>query len=151
MRGHRLFAEADAPAQDQAEDQRAPARGHVDDRPPREVERRDPGVIVEGAVHQARVAPDHVRQREVNEKHPQGDEGHDRRELHPLGNRPDDERRGDDREHELVHGEHVFRHPEGVIGIRRAGHPAQEEMLAATQVRAVEVLAEDEAVAHRPP
>ena len=42
--------------------------------------------------------PDHVRDREVDEGHPQRDEQRDGRELHALGHRADDQRRRDGRQ-----------------------------------------------------
>ena len=64
--------------------------------------------------------PHHVGDRQVHEGQPQAREQHDGRELHPLGERADDERRSDRRESELKRQEGHFgnRHPlgEGVGG-----------------------------------
>jgi hypothetical protein len=40
-------------------------------------------------------------------RRPQADEQEERRELHALGHRAEDQRRGDDREHRLEHDEDV--------------------------------------------
>ena len=64
------LAEAGALAEDEAEHQRRPARGHVHDGAAREVDGLDRGVGVPHAVHEAVDAPDHVGQREVDDEHP---------------------------------------------------------------------------------
>ena len=51
------------------------------------------GLGVPHAVHEAVDAPHHVGEREVDDEHPEHDERHDRRVLHALGDRADDERR----------------------------------------------------------
>ena len=70
-------------------------------------ERRDPGIDVDhgaaGEVDRAHVedqagaVPHHVGDREIDERDPQRDEQHDARELDPLGEGADDQRRGDRR------------------------------------------------------
>ena len=67
-----------------------------------------------------------MRQGEVDDEHPDGDERHERAVLHSLGGGPHDERRGDDGEHQLVHREDVLRDPldeQREILVRR-GHAA---------------------------
>ena len=51
--------------------------------------------------------PDHVGQRAVDERHPEQHEQAERPEADPLGDRPADQRRRDDREHPLEHDVHV--------------------------------------------
>jgi hypothetical protein len=120
-----------------------------------EVDGLDGGLGVPDAVHVAGDAPDRVGHREVDEEHPAEHEEHDRGELHAFGDGADDEGRGDDREHELVHREHVLGDPVGVVGVRCGGHAVEEEVLAAAEdmaeERAVEALTEDQGVTHGPP
>ena len=151
MRGHLLLTEAQALAEDDAEDERAPARGHVDDGASGEVDRLDGGIGIPDAVHLPRDAPDHVRHGEIDDEHPEADEGHNGREFHALGDGADDEGRGDDGEHELIHREDVLADPVGVVGVRRGGDALEEEVFAAAEEGAAVVLAEDEAVADGPP
>ena len=70
----RALAEAHALAEDEAEDQRRPAGGHVHDRAAGEVDRLDRRLGVPDAVHEAVDAPHHVGEREVDDEHPQRDE-----------------------------------------------------------------------------
>ena len=123
------------------------------DRAAGEVDRLDLGGRVPDAVHHAVGAPHHVGQREVDDEHPQHDEGHDGRVLHALGDRADDQGRRDDREHQLVHREHVLRHP-----VRRSRRSARSRRPCKNaNCRAPEdaaeraALAEHEAVADQPP
>ena len=100
-----------------AQNQRRPTGGHVHHGAAGEIDRFDLGVRVPDAVHEAVDAPDHVGEREINDEHPERDEQQDRGELHAFGDGADDQRRSDDREHQLIHGEHVVRNPGGVIGV----------------------------------
>ena len=115
------------------------------------VDRLDDRITVPDTVHEAGHAPDHVGQREVDDEHPDRDEEQNRGELHAFGDRADDQRRGDDREHHLIHRKHVLRNPVGVIGVGRAGDALQEKVFGAAEKRTVEALAENKAVAKRPP
>ena len=115
------------------------------------VDRLDDRVAIPNAVHEAGHAPDHVGQREVDDEHPDRDEEQNRGELHALGDRADDQRRGDDREHHLIHRKHVLRNPVGVIGIGRAGDALKKKVFRPPEKRTVEALAENKAVAKRPP
>ena len=105
---HLFLGVAVALAQDNAENQGRPAGGHVDHGAAGEVDRGDLGVAVPDTVHQAGATPDHVGHREINHHHPEGDEGHDRIELHALSDSTDDQRRRDDREHQLIHCEYAL-------------------------------------------
>ena len=124
MGRHRFLAEADPLADHQRADERGDAGVDVHHRAAGEVERAplegEAGVGVHGSQCRfgslllggigagvgdglggaddgfgAGPVPDHVRHREIDERHPQRDEERDRRELHALGHRPDDQRRRD--------------------------------------------------------
>ena len=151
VRRHFFLTEPKARSENNAENQRGPTGGHVNHGATGEVDRLDDRVAVPDAVHEARDAPDHVGQREVDDDHPDRDEEQNRGELHAFGDRADDQRRSDDREHHLVHRKHILRNPVGVVGVGRAGDAFQEEKLRAAEERTVEALAEDQAVAERPP
>ena len=84
-----------------------------------EVESFDARVGIPAAVHHAIDAPDHVALREIHDQHPQGHEYENGREFHAFGNGTDNERRRDDGEHHLEHGEDIFRNPVGIIRVRR--------------------------------
>ena len=75
------------------------------DRTAGEVDGLDAGRGVE-AVHETARTPNHVGHREVNDQHPEEDEQQHGAVLHAFGDGADDEGRGDDREHQLEHGEH---------------------------------------------
>ncbi len=77
MRRHRFFAEVQALAQDEAENQRRPTGGHVHYRAAREVDRFDFCVRIPDSVHEAVYTPDHVCQWQVDYEHPEEDEEHD--------------------------------------------------------------------------
>src|SRR5262249_25577908 len=66
----------------------------VHDRAAGEVENLDPRVRVSGGEEAVR-PPDPVRDRRIDEDRPQADEPQHRRELHALGERARDQRRGD--------------------------------------------------------
>ena len=90
-----------------------------------------------------------MRHRKVNDKHPRHAEQHDRLEFHALGDRPDDQGRRDDGEHELVDGKKIVRHPLRVIGVGGDAHVAQEGV---TQIADHAIARrEREAVTARPP
>ena len=97
VRLHRLAAEADALADDQGEHQAGDTGVDVD--------RGSAGVVLRAdlGADQRRAAEDHVGQREVGQRHPQRQEHHPGRELHAVGDRAADQRRGDDREGQLEH------------------------------------------------
>ena len=117
----------------------------------REIDRLDGGARVPNAVHEARHAPDHVSQREINHEHPDSDEKHDGAELHAFRDRPDDQRRRDDGEHQLIHRKYILRNPVGIIGVGHAIDALEEEIFRSTEKRTVEALAENQAVAESPP
>ena len=149
VRIERALSVALALADHEAKHEGRPARRHVDDRTAGEVDRPDTRVRVPDAVHQPVDAPDHVGEREVDDEHPRDEEGHERRVLHPLRDRADDERRRDDREHELVHREDAVRDPRPVVGVRRSADAAEQREPEATQVGGPRV--ERQAVTHQPP
>ena len=70
-------------------------------------------------------APDPVRHRVVDDGGPQHGEEQERAEPHALREGPDDERRGDDREHHLVDHEELVRDGGRVVGVGRQPHPVQ--------------------------
>ncbi len=69
----------------------------------------------------AGAGPGHMRQRQVGEAEPQGDEGQQRPEAHAFGEGADDQRRGDRGKGQLEHGEHRFRDPEHQAVAAQAG------------------------------
>ncbi len=145
----RSLPEAPTLAENEAEHERRPPRRHVHDRSAREVDGVDRRARVPDAVHHSIDAPDHVGEREVDEDHPPHDERHDRGVFHSLGDGAHDERRRDDREHELVHREDALRHPGAVVGVRRGADAVQERVLQPAQHR--RAAREDHAVAEEPP
>ena len=71
VRGEVLLAEPHALAEDDAQNQRGPTRGHVDHGPAREINGFDFGVGVGDAVHHAVNSPNHVRLGKIDDEHPQ--------------------------------------------------------------------------------
>ncbi len=69
------------------------------------------------------------------------------RELHALGNGADDQSRGDDGEHQLVHRKDVMRHPGRIIAVRTRIDPVQKRKPEAAQEPGAAV--KDQAVAGR--
>ena len=116
-----------------------------------EVDGFDGRAGVPHTVHEAIDAPHHVREREVDQKHPAGHEENHGGEFHALGDRTHDQGGRDDREHHLIHREYILRNPEGVVRVRRAIDAFQKEEFRATEERAVETLPENQAVTKRPP
>ena len=147
MRGHLLFSEAEAWPEDDAEDERGPAGAHVNHRATGEVDRFDAGIRVERSAHEAVDGPDHVGEREVDNKHPDRGEEENRRKFHAFCRGAEDERRGDDREGELEHGPDVIRDPvvaradiaglhaveAGLGEVTQEGVPARESEAVAAQ------------------
>jgi polyisoprenoid-binding protein YceI len=74
VRGHRLLAETEARAEDDAEHERGPARGHVHDGAAGEVDRLDGGVGIQRTAHEAGPGPDHVGEGKIHREHPDRDE-----------------------------------------------------------------------------
>ena len=95
-------------AEQEAGDESGDARVDMDDGSAGEIKDLEPaleialGVDVDGA-HEAVGTPDPVRDRRIDEDRPQADEPEHRRELHALGERARDKRRGDDRKGHLEH------------------------------------------------
>ncbi|OQB96371.1 MAG: hypothetical protein BWX86_00802 [Verrucomicrobia bacterium ADurb.Bin122] len=129
MRRHGLPAVAAAFSEEDAQRERAPAGGHVDDDAAGEVDGLDGAGGIAEAIHPAADAPDHVCDGEIDDKHPEGTEEDDSRELHALGDGADGERRGDDREHHLVDGEEAVGDPGRVVGIGGHADIAEEDVV----------------------
>ena len=70
MRRHVFLAKAKALAEDQAQNQRRPARGHMHYRATGKVNRVDAGLCIPNPVHEAINSPDNVGLREINQEHP---------------------------------------------------------------------------------
>ena len=92
-----------------------------------------------------------MRQRTVNEQHPQGDHHQHGVEPHPLHHRPDNHRRSDDGEGELIHRKYAVGDPRRIVHIGRGSNTVQKEELAPPEIGAVKILPENQAIAHRPP
>ena len=123
-------------------------------RSPGEVDSFDHGLRVPNPVHHPVDSPDHVREGEVDEEHPQEDEDHQRRELDPFGDGTNDQGRRDDGEHHLEHAEGALRHPARVVDVRGRADALQEGVLQTAHERpAAGGLSrrEDHAVADGPP
>ncbi len=136
------LAEAEPLADHQAADQPGDAGVDVDHRAAGEVERshveQEAGVGLRiGQEIRPGEVPDHVRDREIDDRHPQHDEDDQRAELDPLGERPDDQRRRDAGEGHLEDDIGVFGNVDVVregrgVGRRRHAHqhglgqPAEE-------------------------
>src|SRR5690349_23243441 len=118
MRRHRFPAKSTAFAQNKAEDEGRPTGGHMDHCATSKIDCMDSGILVENAVHEPINSPNHVSLRDINDEHPKDHEQADGGELHALGNRADNQGRGDDRKHQLVHGKDVLRYPVRVVRIR---------------------------------
>ena len=151
MRRHWLLAVPDALAENQAEDQGAPSRGHVHNSTAGEVDRRDLGGGVPDAVHEAGATPDHVGEGEVDDEHPAEDKSHQGAELEALRRGSEDESWSDDGEGQLEDREDILGDPVGVAGVWIRGDSLKEEILRSTDEGAGEVAAEDKAVTHCPP
>ncbi len=102
MRPHRVLLEPDALADDEDHAEGRGTRVDVDGRTTCEV---DDAQLEEPAAR----APDPVRDREVDDGDPEGDEERPRGELDPVGEGTAYQGRGDDGEHQLEHGEDVHR------------------------------------------
>ncbi len=116
---HRLMAVPAPLSEHDAGHERADPRGDVHDRAAREVERAplraDPAA-----------APHPVAEWRVDERAPEEHEDHVGLELDPLRDRAADERRRDDREHELEHHERVVRDRRRE-SVRLVGHSVQAQ------------------------
>ena len=71
--------------------------------------------------------------REINDKHPERHEYANRGEFHTLRNGPDDQGRGNDREHQLIHRKYILRHPVGIVRVRVGIHTFEEGKIQAAQ------------------
>ena len=149
VRGHRLFREAQARLEDQAEDQGRPTGGHVHHRAAGEVNGFDRRIRIERAAHETVRGPNHVSEREVNREHPDGNEQQHRRELHAFGDCADDERRGDDGERELEDGPHIVRDPVIAMSGFGAGDTFEHGEIKASEEGAF--VGERQAIAAQPP
>ena len=102
--------------QDEQQRQRRHAREDVNDGAAGEIEH---ALLEQPAVD----VPDPVADRVVNDRCPEKREQAPGTELHPFGDRSDDEGRRDDREHHLIDGEEELRHAVGCCFDRiAAGH-----------------------------
>ena len=116
VRRHRLLRVPGAlPEIDRAHERRH-ARRDVDDRAAGEIERRE--AAAERGVQQAALSPHHVRERRVHAQRPQRHEDDGAAKRHALGRRAGDQRRRDDREHQLIHHEGELRDRRAVVGVR---------------------------------
>src|ERR1700758_3238997 len=88
---------------------------------------------------------------EIDQKHPTPDKNQQRCEFHSLSNGTHDQRRSNDRKHQLKHRIDVLRYPVSVIGVRRGSDAIKEEELGSAIEWVIEILAEDEAVSKSPP
>ena len=100
-------------------------------------------------VQQTTLAPHHVRHRAVHQKRPQDHEHQHRRELHPLRKRPGNQRRRDDRKHQLIHHERLQRNRRCIVLIRREPHAVQQHILKAADKRVAD--AKGQRVRHQRP
>ena len=106
--------------------QRRNAGADVDDRAAREVEHGD--FPAERPVEITALAPDHVAQRKIDQRHPNQHEGDIRAEFHAFRHRAADERRRDDGEHHLEQHEGLRRNRPRVIRIRGRADALQEQV-----------------------
>ena len=136
-------------ADDQREDERRPSARHVHHGAAGKVDGLDLGAGIPDAVHEAVDTPDHVGEREVHQKHPAEHEQHQGAELHPFGDRADDQSRRDDREHQLEHREDVLRNPGRVVGVRHRIDAREHRELGPAEEGITR--SESEAVADCPP
>ena len=149
VRRHDFFAKSEARSEHKTKHERRPAGGHVDNGAAGEIDRGDFRRRIPDAVHPAVDSPDHVRDWEINGEHPNRDEEHDGGESYSLRHRADDQRRRDDREHELIHRENIVRDPVGIIAVRLRIDSAQKcEFQSAEKGRAAR---ENERISDRPP
>ena len=118
MRRHYFFSKSQPVAQKYAQNECRPAGGHVHDGATGEVDRGDFRGRIPDAIHPAIDSPHHVRDREIDHEHPGSDESEHGGEFHSLSDRSNDQCGRDDREHKLIHGEDILRHPVGVIAVR---------------------------------
>jgi len=101
------------------------------------------------SVQQAANTPDHVRHGAVNHDGPQGKKYGHGTELHPLGERAGDQRRRNDREHELVNHVGLFGDGRGIVGIRIQLNASQKQVLKSADKR-VAVTERQRIAANRP-
>src|SRR5207249_2624307 len=104
----------------------------------REIDRGNFRARIPNAIHPAIDSPNHVREREINGEHPEGDKDGHGRVTHPLRDRANDQRWGNDREHQLIHRENILRNPIGIITVRsRIDATKKGELKSAEKGRAV--------------
>ena len=155
--GHFFLPKTLAFPEHDTQNESGPTGRHVNHSATSEVDGRKAGSAVPDAIHETVEAPNHVGEREVNDEHPNRHEKHHGRELHAFSDGTDDQRRGDDRKHELIHGEHGLTWPASIVGVRSRADAFQEEILEATEVRCPRrctfsrMLTEDERVTHEIP
>ena len=101
----------------------------MNDRATGEINRRNFCVGIPHAIHPAVNSPDHVRDREIDDEHPDADEHKNCGKFHPFSHRADDQSRRDDREHQLIHREDILRDPVGIVGVRSRIDPVQKRKL----------------------
>jgi hypothetical protein len=78
-----------------------------------------------------------VGERSVLGEEPEREEQDGAAEFHALGGGAGDQRRGNDREHQLIDHERGLRDRTGVVGIRIGANTPKESMLEAPNYRAV--------------
>ncbi len=100
----------------------------------------------QGRIQQPTLPPHHVRQRRIHDQKPEHQKQHRAAELHALRGRSGNQRRGNNREHQLIDHEGHLWNRSGIIGIRLHAYAAQKRMLKSANYRPV--AAKAQAVAH---
>jgi hypothetical protein len=80
----------------------------VDDGAAGKIDRRNLCAWIPNTVHQSIDPPNHVGERKINDEHPNTHEDQNGRKSDSFGDRTDDQRRCDDREHQLIHRENIL-------------------------------------------
>ena len=96
------------------------------DRAARKIERGK--APAERGVQEAAAAPDHVRERQVDDGRPQRHEEQQRAELHALGERTRNERGRDDGEHQLIDHEGLLRNRRRIRRVRLRADAVHERI-----------------------
>ena len=151
MRRHGLFSKPKPLSKYDAENESRPTGGHMHNRASRKINCFNGSFGIPNTIHQPIDSPNHVSEREINHDHPEGHEEQDGGELHAFRNRAHDQRGSDDREHHLIHGEHIMGNPVGIVRVRSGCDVLQEgELLEIADDRS-SAIRKDEAVAEGPP
>jgi len=123
VRRHRLFRVAAPFAQVQRADQRRYSRGNVHYGPARKIQAWE---FPTRRVQETAFSPDHVRQGGVYHQKPERQEEGRSAEFHALRRRAGNQRRGDNRKHELVNHESRLRNGPGIVRVRFRADAAEE-------------------------